>query len=168
MKKVYVLILTTLFMFNVSATELASKKSVEKLMELTEVSKMMDVMQGQIGNMFNGMSKQMNISEKEKPAFDKYMTKVGDLLAKDMNWDVFKEPMIEIYSKHFTEEEVKGLISFYQSDLGKSMTKKMPLIMSDSMLVSQELMKSFMPKIQALAMEMKKDIQKSRQVVSEE
>ena len=168
MKKVYVLVLTALFMLNVNATELASKKSVEKLMELTEVSKMMDAMQGQISNMFNGMSKQMNISEKERPAFDQYMKKVGDLLAKDMNWDVFKEPMIEIYTKHFTEEEVKGLISFYQSNLGKSMTKKMPLIMQDSMLVSQELMKNFMPKIQALAIEMKNDIQKSRQIISEE
>lgn len=168
MKKVYVLILTALFMLNVSATELASKKSVEKLMELTEVSKMMGAMQGQISNMFNGMSKQMNISEKERPAFDQYMKKVGDLLAKDMNWDVFKEPMIEIYTKHFTEEEVKGLISFYQSNLGKSMTKKMPLIMQDSMLVSQELMKNFMPKIQALAIEMKNDIQKSRQIISKE
>ncbi len=168
MKKVYVLVLTALFMLNVSATELASKKSVEKLMELTEVSKMMGAMQGQISNMFNGMSKQMNISEKERPAFDQYMKKVGDLLAKDMNWDVFKEPMIEIYTKHFTEEEVKGLISFYQSNLGKSMTKKMPLIMQDSMLVSQELMKNFMPKIQALAIEMKNDIQKSRQIISEE
>ena len=168
MKKVYVLVFTALFMLNVNATELASKKSVEKLMELTEVSKMMDAMQGQISNMFNGMSKQMNISEKERPAFDQYMKKVGDLLAKDMNWDVFKEPMIEIYAKHFTEEEVKGLISFYQSNLGKSMTKKMPLIMQDSMLVSQELMKNFMPKIQALAIEMKNDIQKSRQIISEE
>jgi hypothetical protein len=168
MKKVYVLVLTALFMLNVSATELASKKSVEKLMELTEVSKMMGAMQGQISNMFNGMSKQMNISEKERPAFDQYMKKVGDLLAKDMNWDVFKEPMIEIYTKHFTEEEVKGLISFYQSNLGKSMTKKMPLIMQDSMLVSQELMKNFMPKIQALAIEMKNDIQKSRQIISKE
>ncbi len=168
MKKVYVVVLTALFMLNVSATELASKKSVEKLMELTEVSKMMGAMQGQISNMFNGMSKQMNISEKERPAFDQYMKKVGDLLAKDMNWDVFKEPMIEIYTKHFTEEEVKGLISFYQSNLGKSMTKKMPLIMQDSMLVSQELMKNFMPKIQALAIEMKNDIQKSRQIISEE
>ena len=168
MKKVYVVVLTALFMLNVSATELASKKSVEKLMELTEVSKMMGAMQGQISNMFNGMSKQMNISEKERPAFDQYMKKVGDLLAKDMNWDVFKEPMIEIYTKHFTEEEVKGLISFYQSNLGKSMTKKMPLIMQDSMLVSQELMKNFMPKIQALAIEMKNDIQKSRQIISKE
>ncbi len=167
MKKIYVLVLSILFIFNVSATE-ASKKSVEELMELTEVSKMMDVMQEQIGNMFNRMSKQMNISEKEKPAFDKYMKKVGNLLIKDMNWEAIKEPMMEIYAKHFTEKEVKGLINFYQSNLGKSMIKKMPLIMQDSMLISQELMKDFMPKIQALTIEMRKDITKFRQKPSEE
>jgi len=163
MKTFILLCFISLVTFGSHAEQRSSKESVEKLMELTEVSKMIDAIQGQIGNMFNGMSKQMGISEKEKPAFDKYMIKVGALMEKDMNWKSIKEPMIEIYIKHFTEEEVKGLINFYQSDLGKSMTKKMPLIMQDSMLISQTLMKDFMPKIQKLAIEMKKDIQKSRQ-----
>ena len=64
MKKVYVLILSALFIFNVNATEVASKKSVEELMELTEVSKMMDVMYTQITSMFNNLPKQMGISDK--------------------------------------------------------------------------------------------------------
>jgi hypothetical protein len=168
MKILTILCLLSLVTFTANAEQRSSKESVEKLMELTEVSKMMDAMQGQIGNMFNGMSAQMGISEKEKPAFNKYMQRVAALLANDMNWEIIKAPMIEIYSKHFTEKEVQGLISFYQSDLGKSMTQKMPLIMQDSMLVSQELMKDFMPKIQALALEMQADIKKSRQTSNAE
>jgi len=163
-----VLCFASLITFGAHAESQSSKASVEKLMELTEVSKMMDAMQGQVSNMFSGMSKQMGITEKEKPAFDLYMKKVATLIEENMNWEAIKAPMIEIYMKHFTEEEVNGLIKFYQSDLGKSMTKKMPFIMQDSMMISQELMKEFMPKIQAIAIEMKQGIEKTRQGISAE
>ena len=76
--------------------------------------------------------------------------------------------MIEVYSNHFTEEEVKGLITFYESDTGKSMVRKMPMIMQDSMLVSQELMKDFLPKMQALSIEMQTEIQEARKGGTEE
>lgn len=167
MKKVYVLALSLLLIFNVSATEVASKKSVEELMELTEVSKMMDAMYSQITSMFNNMPKQMGMSEEEKPLFENYMVKVVTLLKSEMNWEKFKEPMIDIYAKRFTEEEIQGLIKFYRSELGQATVKKMPLIMQDSMMMSQALMKSFMPKVQELAMEMQKEVQKSRQDPSE-
>jgi hypothetical protein len=167
MKKVCVVVLSLVFMFNVSASEIASKKSVEELMELTEVSKMMDAMYSQITSMFDNIPKQMGMSEEEKPLFKKHMDKVVKLLKSEMNWDKFKEPMIDIYAKRFTEEEIQGLIKFYRSELGQTMVKKMPLIMQDSMNISQEILKSFMPKVQALAMDMQNEIKQSRQKPSE-
>jgi hypothetical protein len=111
-------------MFNVNASELASKKSVEELMELTEVSKMMDAMYSQITSMFDNIPKQMGMSGEEKPLFKKHMEKVVKLLQSEMNWDKFKEPMIDIYAERFTEEEIQGLIKFYRSELGQAMVKK--------------------------------------------
>lgn len=166
MKKIVILCFIFLLSFNANAEEKSSKVEVEKLMNLTEVSKMIDAMQGQIGNLFNSMSTQMNISEKEKPAFNKYMKKVELLLQKEMNWNAIKEPMIQIYTKHLTKKEVNGLINFYQSDVGRSMIKKMPLIVRDSMLISQDLMKDFLPKVQTLAIEMQKEIHESREKVT--
>jgi hypothetical protein len=121
---VYVLVLSLVFMFNVNASELASKKSVEELMELTEVSKMMDAMYSQITSMFDNIPKQMGMSGEEKPLFKKHMEKVVKLLQSEMNWDKFKEPMIDIYAERFTEEEIQGLIKFYRSELGQAMVKK--------------------------------------------
>ncbi len=163
MKKILGLICLLTLTFSTHAEQQTSRQSVETLMELTEVSKMMDAMHTQISAMFSGMSKQLGISAQEKPAFDKYMKKVGELLKNDMNWQLFKEPIIDIYTKHFSQEEINGLIAFYRSELGQSMTKKMPLIMQDSMLMSQQIMQQFMPKIQALAMEMKQEIESTRQ-----
>ncbi len=168
MKIFTMLCFISLVTFSAHAEQQSSKESVEKLMELTEVAKMMDAMHGQMRLMFDEMSKQMDISEKDKPIYDNYTSKYADLLEEQMNWQTFKGPMIEIYSNHFTEEEVKGFITFYESDIGKSMVRKMPMIMQDSMLVSQELMKDFLPKMQALSIEMQKEIQEARKGGTEE
>jgi hypothetical protein len=163
MKFYQIILLVAMVSFGANASDKASKQSVEKLLELTEVSKMIDAMYGQVGNMFNGLGQEMGISAEEKPNFDKYMQKLMVLLKEDMNWEVMKPSTIDIYTKHFTQSEVDGLIKFYQSDVGKSMTKKMPLVMQDSMVMSQTLMMKVMPKIQALAEELKTEIAQSRQ-----
>lgn len=43
------------------------------------------------------------------------------------------ELLIPIYKKHFTLEEIEGIIEFQESEIGRKMTDKMPLIMSESM-----------------------------------
>lgn len=148
--------------FDARAEEKASRESVERLMELTEVSKMMDAIQAQAGGMFESFAEQLKISEKERPAFDSYKQKLVILMSEEVSWEKMKEPILEIYMKHFTEAEVKGLIEFYSSELGQSMIRKMPVAMQESMGVSQEMMKSIMPKIQLLAMEMQKEIAEAR------
>ncbi len=167
MKKILSFVFIALITFNVNAQQTASKQSVETLMELTEVSKMVDTIYSQITNMFNGMSDQLGISKEEKPAFDKYMNELTILLKEDMGWDKFKGPIIDIYAKRLTETEVQGLIKFYRSDAGKSMIKKMPLIMQDSMLVSQEVMKEFLPKVKILATQMQSEIKELRKKKNE-
>ena len=71
--------------------------------------------------------------------------------------------MINVYLKHFNQHEIDGLIEFYKSDVGKSMTQKMPLVMQDSMMAGQQAMRSLMPEIQAIAQEMQGEIQQARQ-----
>ena len=167
MKKLFTLTFSLCLAFSVSASEKASTASVEKLLELTETSTMMDATYDQITSMFEGMSKQMGISEKERPAFNGYMKKVSTLLKQEMGWDKLKEPMVEIYINRFTEEEIQGLIAFYQSDIGQTFVKKMPLVMQDSTAMSQQLLQDFMPKIKALAAEMQKDIAARREQAGE-
>lgn len=40
--------------------------------------------------------------------------------------------------KYFTESEIKELIAFYESSVGKKMVKNQPLILQDSMEVGQK------------------------------
>jgi hypothetical protein len=73
-----------------------------------------------------------------------------------------KEPMIQIYLKHYTEKEIKDVTAFYKTESGQAMIKKMPLVMQESMMVSQSMYKDFMPKMQELSVELKNDLQALR------
>ena len=50
----------------------------------------------------------------------------------------FIEMIIPIYEKHFTHEEIKQLIAFYESPIGKKMIKVQPQLMMDSMTAGEE------------------------------
>lgn len=157
-KKIAVLVMGLIFSLGAFASEPAKRDSVEKLLELTEASKMVDTMYAQMENMFAGMANQMGVTEKNRPAYDKYMKKVFAVINEDMSWKKMKEPLVQIYIKHLTEEEVQGMIDFYSTDIGKSMIKKMPIIMQDSMGLGQQMMVNALPKIKVLAEEMAAEV----------
>ena len=45
--------------------------------------------------------------------------------------------MVPIYQRHFTAEDVDGLLKFYQSPLGQKVIKEMPLTMAEGMKIGQ-------------------------------
>lgn len=47
------------------------------------------------------------------------------------------DPMVTVYAKHFTHEEIKGLVAFYESPFGKKLVATRPAISADIMKASQ-------------------------------
>lgn len=72
--------------------------------------------------------------------------------------------MIDIYLNNFTEEEIQDLLSFYRSNTGRSLIKKTPMVMGESVKLSQEMMVEMMPKIQELAAEFAQELREHRQL----
>jgi len=52
------------------------------------------------------------------------------------NIDEIVSHLIPVYEKYFTEDELKGLVSFYQGPLGRKLLMVTPLVMQDSMSAS--------------------------------
>lgn len=59
----------------------------------------------------------------------------------------FLDMVIPIYAKHFSHEDIKGLLKFYQTELGKKTIKTLPLILQESMTLAQDWSKSLEPLI---------------------
>lgn len=147
--------------FSVYAQD-SKRESVEKLLRVTNMDSMVDSMYGQMSRMVEGMGKQLGVKPDEQPIFEAYMNNVFSAMKEEMSWEKMKDPMIDIYLKHYTEKEIQDMLAFYESETGRSMVAKMPEVMADSMQISQSMMSSFLPKIQAMAQELQIELQNQR------
>ena len=46
--------------------------------------------------------------------------------------------VVPIYDRHFSEDEVRGVLAFYETPVGKRLLEKQPVIMQESMQAGQE------------------------------
>jgi hypothetical protein len=107
--------------------------------------KMIDAM---MNNIIPILKKQANeqiqgIDAKEK--FDKYIEFMMNE-TKELSKKLINEEMVQIYDNHFTHQEIKDLIAFYESSTGQKMLKVAPEISKDLMNAMSE---KYMPDFQA-------------------
>jgi uncharacterized protein len=55
--------------------------------------------------------------------------------------------MVDVYAKHFTHDDVLGLLEFYRSPVGQKAITLMPLLMQEGGAIGQRWMEPRMPKI---------------------
>ena len=75
--------------------------------------------------------------------------------------------MLDIYNKHFTEEEITAMLEFYRSETGQSILSKMPVVMQESMVTSQAMAQRLMPEVQALTEEFDRKLKEHRKQESQ-
>ncbi len=129
----------------------------EELIKITEGDKVMEKMKSQVTMIFQQITAQMNVQESDRPKLEEYSKRFDAILDKDMAWDKIKDRYVDLYTSVFTEEETKGLVDFYKSDLGKKVTGKMPDLMQESMNVARTYMQNVIPKLESLTEEMRQD-----------
>lgn len=146
--RILVLGVLSLFCSTCFADELTAAKraDIEKLLEITGAT---------------GLGKQMGVAiaaqmaqviHKIRPdvpqrVIDTLPAEVGAVF--EANMDSFKAQVIPLYGKYFTASEIKGMIAFYSTDLGKKAISVMPSLMAESVSVGQQWGQSLSPQIEA-------------------
>jgi len=65
--------------------------------------------------------------------------RLGELLRKEVfNWESVEEDLIATYQREFSDEDVRELVSFYESYVGQKMTQRMPLIVRGVMNLTEK------------------------------
>jgi hypothetical protein len=107
-----------------TATKAASPETeklndIRRLLELTGTKEM-------VNQMKSGMVAQFKQNAPTMPngMFDEMM---DELKAEEL-----EESMIPVYARHFTADDIKHLIAFYQSPFGKKVMREMPQIIMES------------------------------------
>lgn len=82
--------------------------------------------------MLKQQAKNQFLGENDNEKFDAFVEVVSEE-AKLMSKKLLKEEMLPLYDKHFTHQEIKDLIWFYESPTGKKILEKSPELTQEIM-----------------------------------
>ena len=122
------LLLIPVFLFAAllgQAQQKASKESIRTLLEMS-------------GSARVGIQVMTNMIASYKESYPEVPQAFWDDFLKEARPETLVEMIIPVYEKHYTQEEVQGLIAFYQSPLGKKVITTMPLIAQESYTIGTE------------------------------
>ena len=157
-KSASIIFLLLLFSQLSFADQISHRKAVDELFILMKTSKMMDSVKIQTKQMLFQQLSQQDIPEAKKPLFNKYMSKMVELITETLNWDKIKPQMTDLYVSNFSENEINDMLAFYRSPTGKKFVEKMPVIMQKSMEIGQKQSRTMIPKLNRLLEQMKKEL----------
>jgi uncharacterized protein len=106
----------------------AKEQAIRHLLDLTEISKMGE-------NISQAISRQVQeavgrgLAEDQVP---KFMETFNSKFTSAAPPAKVTDAIVPIYAKHFTMEDIQGLVKFYESPLGTKLVKEMPQVVQDS------------------------------------
>ncbi len=126
-----ILLIVTSLLFSPVATRAqgdAFEKDLARMLELSGSAQMYDAV-------FDQMILQMKsaMPSVDESAWPKVKSDVWEKQIAELN-----QKLVPIYRKHFTHDDIKSLIAFYQTDIGKKLAEKTPLISRESMVIGQQ------------------------------
>src|SRR5262249_52106489 len=107
----------------VAADSKPTEESVKQLLDIAGTKNLLDAAMGQIDSAMQASMKQAFVGRQPTPdeqkILDDMRLKTISIFKEQMKWESIQPMLIDIYQKSFTQEEVNGLISFYNSAAGK-------------------------------------------------
>ena len=130
-----------------------SQESIDRLLVDAKVEQLLDTM---LANVDQVMRRSMEtslqgqqLSLEQRQAVDGAAAKFVQVMREEMTWDKLRPLYVQIYQESFTQEEIDGLIAFYESPAGVAFVEKMPVVMQKSMSIMQSRMAPMLERMKA-------------------
>jgi len=136
------------------ADEASKRAKVEQLFVAMNLERSMNDMMAAVRKQVNQAMQSMPGMDQTTPAqkklIDNFQGQVNKLVDEATSWKALEPQYADLYAQTYTEEEIDGILAFYQSPAGKAMIAKTPELTSKGMAISQHMMGDLQPKINAL------------------
>ena len=147
-------IAVTLLIICMAATAMAapaSEKSIKQLLAVTHAQKLSEKAQDQVNTTMDKLIQQALNGRVPTASQQQAITRMKDrfmnLMDKELTWERLEPMYIRLYKESFTEEEVAGMISFYQTAAGKAVINKLPVLMQKVMQEMQKIVIKAVPEM---------------------
>lgn len=129
----------------------ASSESVEQLLVLIKAESLVETMfAGADQTMRRGVQEAIGaraLNVEQQRIVDAIPQRFVGAMRQEFNWPAMKPAYLRIYQESFEQDEIDGLIAFYGSRAGQAFIAKMPVVMQKSMELSQEQMRTLLPRM---------------------
>ena len=146
--------LAILFLSTAAAAAPASDATIRELMAVTQQRKILEGMRSQFDAMMNGAIQQALKGKapnaKQQKAIDRMRDRMLAVLKDTTSWEKAEPIYLRLYRESFTEEEIAGMLSFYQTPAGQAVINKMPILVQKSVGEIQKLLAAVSPQMQKI------------------
>jgi hypothetical protein len=130
-----------------------SRESLERLLRGMEAEQMVKNVQQYSESMMKGtvdrVAQVRPITPEQRRKLEANSARSSATMRDELSWDKMKPMYMQIYTESFTQEEVDGLIAFYESPAGRAFIAKMPVVLNKSMALMQSRIDAMMRETQA-------------------
>jgi hypothetical protein len=134
-----------------------SEESVRHLFEVMQTSQMIDMVMAQMdANLREGLERATGgrtLNAEQQKLHDDMRAKIEAMLKDELNWARLEPQMVEVYRSTFTPAEIDGMVKFYSSPSGKAVVAKLPQATHQMMQLTQERVRTLVPRIVELQKE---------------
>lgn len=142
--------------FLANAQELSKEAKIERLLTLMNgeaaLNQVFEQMKTMMASTLSSATPPGATSEQRARALE-IQTKTLDLLKARVNWEKLKPEYIKWYSETFSDDEIDGILAFFESPAGRAMQAKTPMLVSKIIAWSQAQVSELLPEIQRLISE---------------
>ena len=125
--------------------------SAEAFLMMAHADKLGTPVYMQVQQMFAQRFEQTKAPASKQATLETYQAKANAALDQAIGWPKLKPDMVKLYTSNFSEQELKDLVKFYQSPLGKKVLEKKPA-------VTQQKLESAVPVVNNLLADMTKEL----------
>jgi len=127
--------------------EPAFRADIVKLMDLLGTSKLARQLSGLVAQQM------LQVLKTQQPDIPPRIIEIVQQVSEEERAKLFEGPdnligqLVPVYAKYYTHDDIKGLIAFYESDLGRKAISVMPSLVQESMSISQKAAVEMAPRV---------------------
>jgi hypothetical protein len=135
-----------------------SEESLARLLTVMQLQSQTEDMIQQIDEVIRVNAEQAlngkKLNTKEQAIFDDTRAKLAALFKKEISWSSMEPVYRKAYRESFSQEEVDGMIAFYQTPVGQAVARKQPAVAQATIAATQQKMAALTPQVQKIQQEM--------------
>jgi len=163
-------LLLVVFSLQLAKAAQPSDESLNKMMAVMHLEKMLDQMVTQINNgmktgMDQGIQQSLHgqeLNSGQKAAVEKFKDQLAAMMREELSMNKLKDVYLQAYRETFTQQEVDSITAFYSTPAGQAVVEKIPVAMQKAATLTQSRMGPMIQKMQSMQVDFIKDLSNAK------